>query len=254
MALLIFISSCDFSNRVHRQVLNAQSLIQEQKYEEAIDQYYEVLDRDPPKETKVKVYYQLGDLYSIYLSKNKESIKHYEKVKELSNDPFWLIKTEERLAEVNFVYISDYKKAHESYERLSRFKPDLEKKDFYEFRSALSLFHLENFNTAETNFKKILEKPKHEYRNESLFYLGQIYFRQKEWDKAIKPFTQFTKRSQNLEQVVQAKFLIANCYETLESLEKAYMIYYSLLGIYPNSEVVKNRLEAIYKRRIARKR
>ena len=254
LLVFFFLTSCDFSNRVHRQVLEAQALIQEQKYDEAIKEYFKILNRDPPRETKVKVYYQLGDLYSIYLSQNKESIKYYEKVKEISEDPYWLIKTEERLGEVSFVYTKDFKKSFESYQKLTLFKPDLEKKDFYQFRAAVSLFQLEDFKQAKFIFNEISNSPKHQYKEESLFYLGQIYFREQKWEEAIRPFNQFTKISENLEKVVQAKFLIANCYETLENLEKAYMIYYSLIGIYPNSEVIRNRLESIYKRRIARKR
>ena len=47
---------------------------------------------------------------------------------------------------------------------------------------------------------------------------------------------------------------MANAYETMERLKKAYDLYYSLLGKYPNTEVIKNRLNAIYERKIARKR
>ena len=47
---------------------------------------------------------------------------------------------------------------------------------------------------------------------------------------------------------------MANAYETMEELKKAYNLYYSILGEYPNTEVIQNRLKAIYDRRVARKR
>ena len=47
---------------------------------------------------------------------------------------------------------------------------------------------------------------------------------------------------------------MGNAYETMEELKKAYNIYYSILGEYPNNDVIKNRLNSLYKRRIARKR
>ena len=47
---------------------------------------------------------------------------------------------------------------------------------------------------------------------------------------------------------------MANSYESLENLKSAYNIYYSILGEYPNTEVIQNRLKGIYNRRIARKR
>ena len=61
-------------------------------------------------------------------------------------------------------------------------------------------------------------------------------------------------REKRRDNIVQTKFLMANAYETMEKLKAAYNIYYSILGEYPNTEVIKNRLKSIYERRVARKR
>ena len=47
---------------------------------------------------------------------------------------------------------------------------------------------------------------------------------------------------------------MANAYETMERLKEAYNIYYSIVGEYPNNEVIKARLNSIYERKVARKR
>jgi len=47
---------------------------------------------------------------------------------------------------------------------------------------------------------------------------------------------------------------MANAYEMLEKLKEAYNLYYSILGEYPNTKVIQNRLNSIYARKIARKR
>ena len=180
---------CDFSPRIHKQVLSAQEFISEQKYDQAVSQYSKILKLDPPNDTKLKVYYQLGDLYSIYLSQNKKSVEYYLKVKELTNDPFWLIKTEERLAEVYFFYLNNYKESAKAYGNLSRFNPALENKDFYEYREAISLFNFNKLDLSRKKFKTISENSKHKYFIDSLYYLGQINFRQQKWAEAIKPTT-----------------------------------------------------------------
>ena len=56
------------------------------------------------------------------------------------------------------------------------------------------------------------------------------------------------------DRIVKTKFLIANAYESAEKLKEAYNIYYSILGEYPNSEVIENRLKSLYERRVSRKR
>ena len=55
-------------------------------------------------------------------------------------------------------------------------------------------------------------------------------------------------------QLVDALILMANAYETMENLKNAYNLYYSLLGEYPNTQVLQNRLSSIYERQVARKR
>jgi hypothetical protein len=65
---------------------------------------------------------------------------------------------------------------------------------------------------------------------------------------------EYIKRETRKDNVVQAKFVLANALENLEELKKAYNMYYSILSDYPNIDVIKNRLKSIYKRRVARKR
>jgi hypothetical protein len=47
---------------------------------------------------------------------------------------------------------------------------------------------------------------------------------------------------------------MANAYETMENLSKAYSIYYSIQGEYPNTKVIQNRLNSVYQRKVAKKR
>ena len=88
----------------------------------------------------------------------------------------------------------------------------------------------------------------------SFYYLGLIHFHQKLWKRSLVYLKEYSKRETKKESIVQAKFLMANIYESREELKTAYDLYYSILGKYPNTQVVQNRLNSIYSRRIARKR
>ena len=244
----------DFGPRIHQEVLQAQNLIASQKYEEAALRYEYILKQNPNKEIEVKVLYQLGDLYSIYLSQNQKSIKYYQKIIEISEDPLWLVRTEERIAEIYFNYLKDYKKALAIYERLKGFTPKLKRQDFYQLRHAQCLFKLNDLKLAEKNFQQIRSDKRHQFNIRSIYFLGLINFQRKKWQKAIdywKEYVRFETRSDSL---VQVKFLMANAYETMEKLKQAYNLYHSILGKYPNTEVIQNRLNSIYTRRVARKR
>ena len=176
--LLIFLAA-DFTPRFHKRILEAQKLLQQQRYLESIAIYQSILEANPEKDLKVKIYYQLGEVYSINLGNNTKAVSYYKKVKETTDDPLWLVKSEEKLGDITFNYLKDYNQAINSYERLSNFTPKLNEQDFYQYRWALSLLKQKNYNEAEKKFKNILNTKGHEHQVDSLFQMGMIHFEKK---------------------------------------------------------------------------
>lgn len=244
----------DFTPPLNKEILQAQDFITHQDYKTAISKYKEILTKHPPQEIQVKINYQLGDLYSIYLSQNKIAVTYYARIMKISNDPRWLIKTQERLGEIYFSYLKDYRNSKPIYEKLSEFRPKLINQDFYRFRYALSTFYSGQKNSALLLFKEIQKSPAHQHYARSVYFEGLIYFEQKKWQFSINTWKRYLKIEERRDNIVQTKFLMANAYETIEELKVAYNIYYSILGEYPNTKVIQNRLKGIYERRVARKR
>lgn len=249
-----FFINCDFSPRIHKNIIRAQEYVIGQRYQDAIKEYNAILKDNPPDEIKVKIHYQLGEIYSTNLGENKEAIGHFEKVNEFSKDPLWLIKSQERMGEIHYSFLRDYKKSLTNYKLLFEFTPRLARRDFYEFRLAQSHVNLGNTETAKKKFTEIIKKPNHEYYIRSIYEMGSVHFLEKEWESAIEYWNDYIRKEKRRDNIVQAKFLMANAYETMEDLQTAYNIYYSILGEYPNTEVIRSRLRSIYERRIARKR
>jgi tetratricopeptide (TPR) repeat protein len=256
LLILLGVSSLliDFTPPLNKEILQAQDFITHQDYKTAIAKYKEILKKHPPLEIQVKINYQLGDLYSIYLSKNREAVQYYSRIMKISNDPRWLIKTQERLGEIYFSYLKIYGNSIPIYQKLSEFRPKLINQDFYRFRYALSTFFSGQKSLALSLFKEIQKSPAHQYYARSLYYEGLIYFEQKKWKNSIDTWKLYLKNEKRRDNIVQTKFLMANAYETIEELKVAYNIYYSILGEYPNTSVIQNRLKGIYERRVARKR
>ena len=250
----LFVTSCDFTPPLNKEILQAQKYIIQQDYDTAITKYKDILSKNPPNEIKVKINFQLGDLYSIYLSKNKKALPYYSAIMKISNEPLWLVRTQERMGEIYFSYIKDFKKSEEIYKKLSQFRPKLSKQDFYSFRYAISTFNNGQYRQALKLFTEIKNSKTHEFKDRAIYFEGLIHFQEKRWSEAVEVWKSYLKREVRRDNVVQTKFLMANAYETMEKLKVAYNLYYSILGEYPNTEVVKNRLKAIYERRVARKR
>ena len=258
--LAFFLSSCnpknpvDFSPRIYKQILKAQDYIKKGKYQLAVDEYNKILNDMPAADLKVKIYYQLGDLHAIHLNQLTKGVLYFKKVLELTNDPVWLVKSQERLGEINYTFLKDYNAAKDVYKRLVDFKPKLNKYQLYEYRLAKILLHYNEVEELKKLVSEILKNKSHEYYVDGYYILGQSYFQNKDWNKAIGFFKEYLKREKRRDKIVNVKFLIGNCYETLEKLKNAYNIYYSILGDYPNTKVIQDRLKSVYDRRIARKR
>ncbi|MDO9182768.1 MAG: hypothetical protein Q7U04_10180 [Bacteriovorax sp.] len=249
-----FIVSCDFTPPINRKIIDAQNYITEQKYNKAAYLYEDILKSNPGPELRLKICYQLGELYSIYLGEYKKSIYYYNEVKDLTEDPLWLIKTEEKLAEINYNYSKKYKDAIKNYTKLSEFTPKLKRYDYFQLQIALSYYYLSDSENAIKQLTQIQTDPNHEFFIRSFYYLGLIYFEKKDFNKALFVWSEYLKRETKKEYIVQAKFLVANIYESTENLKMAYDIYYSIANDYPNPDVIQNRLTALYERRVSRRR
>ena len=250
---LLFIS-CDFTPPINRKIIDAQNYITVQKYNKAAFLYEDILKSNPGPDLRLKICYQLGELYSIYLGEYKKSVYYYNEVKDLTEDPLWLIKTEEKLAEINYSYRKNYKDAIKNYTKLSEFTPKLKKYDYFQLQIALAYYYLNDSENAIKQLTKIQTDPNHEFFIRSFYYLGLIYFEKKDYNKALFVWSEYLKRETKKEYIVQAKFLVANIYESTENLKMAYDIYYSIAGDYPNPDVIQNRLTALYERRVSRRR
>lgn len=254
LTTLAVLASCDFTPPINRRIIDAQNYITEQKYAKAAYLYEDILKSNPSQDLRLKICYQLGELYSIYLGQYKKAVYYYNEVKELTEDPLWLIKTEEKLADVNFNYVKNYKDAIKNYTRLSQFTPKLKNFDFFQLQIALSYFYLNDKEAALAQLNKIQADPNHEFFIRSFYYSGLIYFEQKEFNKALYVWQEYLKRETKKEYIVQAKFMVANAYESTENLKMAYDIYYSIANDYPNPDVIQNRLNSLYQRRVSRRR
>jgi tetratricopeptide (TPR) repeat protein len=249
-----FFLSCDFTSGLHKDILKAQNYIQEQNFDKAIIVYEDILSRKISKNIKVKINFQLGDIYSIYLNQYDKSISYYKKIIKISDDPLWQVKAYEKIANINFNNKNNYITAAKIYNILKGFKPQLKKHDDYEFNYALSLFKMDKYDEAMAIFEKLSNEKSHNFHVRSFYYLGMSHYFTQNWNEATANWFDYIRREKRKDLIVQAKFMIANAYESAEKLKEAYNIYYSILGEYPNPKVIKNRLDSLYKRRVARKR
>lgn len=251
---LLFLSSCGLSTGLYNDILKAQDYIKEQKFDKATKIYENILLKKPSKTVRIKINFQLGEIYSIYLNDFQKSIKYFSEIVKESNEPKQQVQALEKLGNIYFNNLKEYENAEKSYDQLRKFYPPLEKYSFYNFQHALSIFKQKKYQSSIEAFNKMIEQEQDEFSKKSYYYIGLAHFYKKEYEPALNSWFEYLKREKRTDLIVQTKFLIANAYESSEKLKEAYNIYYSLLGEYPNVDVIKSRLNALYERRVARKR
>ena len=252
--LFFMLAGCDFTSSLHKNILKAQEYISSQEFEKAVELYQTILKAKPTDAIELKIHYQLGEIYSIYLNKYELAIEHYSAVLDLTYEPLWQVRTLEKIGNIYFENLKNWHEASKAYNKLINFEPVLEDQDFYRFRYAKCLMEANEYKKAKSNFEQIISLSNGEYAVRSYFELGMMDFYEKEWDDAVNNWFEYIKRETRKDRIVQTKFLIANAYESSEKLKEAYNIYYSIIGEYPNPDVIKARLESLYNRRLARKR
>jgi len=252
--IFLIFSSCDFTSILQKDLLRAQLAVNAGEYTKASQIYNDILKKSFKRSIRRKILYQQGEIHLVYLQQPKKALDFFEKIFDGENDPYWQVVSLEKMGEINFSYLKNYEKSLNYYNILMNYSPSLERSDFYQFRLALNLKELKKYPESAIVFEKIAEDKKHLYYSKSFFQIGIINFYEKKWSNAIVQFKKFISVDTDIDEIIQAKFLIANSYETLEKIPEAYNIYYSLLDQYPNPEVIKGRLKSLYERRIVRKR
>lgn len=242
------------SSNLYQDILKAEELLTQQKFEQAVTVYSRVLKKKPSKQIRIKVNFQLGEIYSIYLNNYELSLKYFNKIIDESNEPAWQVLALEKVSNIYFDGIKDYKRAKTFYTKLIEFSPVLKNQSFYKFRLALSLLNSGEYKKAIESFNEIINDKQSEYKIQSYYHKGLAYFYLHNWELANESWFDYLKYEQRRDRITKTKFLIANAYESNEKLKEAYNIYYSILGEYPNPDVVENRLNSLYERRISRKR
>ncbi len=253
-ALTFIQSACDFSPKIHRDIIRAQQALIQQDFQRAIAKYEDILLKSPDPEIKLKIYYQLGEIYSLNFGQYEKAIEYFKLAQSVTDEPLWHVRSEQRIAEISFNFLKNYDQSIKSYTYLASFTPRLSESDLYEYKIAQSHYLKRNYQRSLELFYEIYANPQHSHYIQSMNQIALIYFEQKEWEEAISYWNRYIRHERRQENIVQARFLMANSYERKEDLKSAYNMYYSILGEYPNIDVVQNRLNSIFNRRVARKR
>ena len=248
------VTSCDFTTGVSRKILQAQDYVDNHQYQEAIDEYKVLLELNPPKKIQHKIYYQMAEIYSLYLLDGEKALKYYERIEDSLADNQLKKISLAKSAQLAFE-LKKYKKAIKYYENfIDSENFNEEEKNFFGMQMGISYYEMNDLKNAKRVLSKIADEKENPYRSQAYFYLGQVLSFEYNYDQAIEAWEKSLSFERESSKKIETKFYIANAYERQNKLEKAYKYYYSIIDFYPNPEIIKKRLEHIYQRKVSRRR
>jgi tol-pal system protein YbgF len=104
------------------------------------------------------------------------------------------------------------------------------------YRIAYSDFSRGKYDLAITGFRSYLEKnPQGELAAQAQYYLGECYYSQTEWEKALNEFSLVEKNYPNSEPVPSARLKQALCLEQLGNYKESLRVMKTLVKDYPSS-------------------
>ena len=108
-------------------------------------------------------------------------------------------------------------------------------------RGGNTLFHKQDFEKAEVEYRKALDKEVDSY--EAAFNLGDAMYKQKKYDEALQQFMSLTKDETNKERLGELYHNIGNTLLSMNKLDESIEAYKQSLRNRPNSPETKYNLE-----------
>ncbi|MFH1416474.1 MAG: tetratricopeptide repeat protein [Elusimicrobiota bacterium] len=119
------------------------------------------------------------------------------------------------------------------------------------FLGDINYYKYNDLDKALLHYRMTEEKfPKHQLAHTSLYKVGEILRRLKQWEEAIKIYRDYVKKFKSSPYKDDAYYYIGECYHNMGKLREAKNAFNLILGDYPNSkwtDVIYHKVQDINK-------
>lgn len=251
---LLFIGGCD-ANSPSNQYQLAEKLFLEGKYSAAIHEFGKIVEKEPNSRLGIDSLYRIGTIQRLYLNDSKSAISSFQLLLTRTDDPELNQKARDTLGEMFFTEFSDYERAIPMYKSLVSDKiVNPLKRDFYKYRLGRSLFFMAQFDEAYAVFTDLeISNPDGDFSERAVLAQGDTLNASGKCQEAIVKYETLQKTPDHKVRSL-AVFGMANCYEELDNLDKAYDLLDSIKDSYSTPHVIELKMKKIKRRKILRRR
>ncbi len=191
-------------------------------YDQAVMLYQSYLQKYPNGEFAEKGRYNLGNIYYLNLRDTARAQAAYEGFLEIYPNSQYAFMVGDRLAELYERDLLDYRKAIDILEQISLHTPSRDDWRRVRYKIATDYFHLDQFDQAIIEFKKLIQDQPGEHRSdEARIKLAAIYEIRRQWHEAIAQLQDIIDHSRCEDCRRHAQLEIVDCYASQEHLDQA---------------------------------
>ncbi|MDH3972869.1 MAG: tetratricopeptide repeat protein [Deltaproteobacteria bacterium] len=219
------------------------------RYEVAIKAYRQVALHYEKSPLAPEALFQIGQIQYKYLKNYAASIDSFRRL--IANYP-WSEKcklAQKYLAHIYMYNLHDDKQAIVEYQKAIGYYAGEEEAEHFQYEITNAYFNLKNFEQQRVELKMLLSMfPDTELKERVYYQVANSYYVEGKLTDAIREYNAIIDRFPHTPYAVEATFQLAICHEEQEDLQGAIKILKKIQGIYPNPQIVENRIKRINRR------
>jgi len=247
LVAVALLAGCQDS-RAHRQFDLAQKLHSQGAYLEAIRNWETILASWPKSASADLALHRIGRTYYVELDQPDRSLDAFARL--VKNYPQSAYAPQDQVL-ITQIYRSQrqYAKALAEYYRFLQMFPDDPKTAELWHDMVTCLFEVGEYQAMRTQAQGLIKKfPDSLYARDCVFWTGESYYLDKNYEKAIAKFKEYLDKYPDGPMAYKSWLSMARAVEEDDRLEEAIKLYQELLQRFPNDRIIQSRLAAAQRR------
>lgn len=245
-ALLLAVS-CQ-NHRANRQLEYGKKLHQEGAFLEAIRNWENILSSWPQSRCAAQALHRIGTTYYVELDQPERALDAFARLVKNYPDSSYAPADQILVAEIYRSRRQFAQALAEYYRFLQLFPGDSRASEVW-YNLVTCLFEVGEYQAMRTQAEELRKKfPDTEYAGDCIFWVGESYYLEKNYQPAIAMFQEYLKKFPNGPMAYKSWLSLARSLEGEDQLKEAIQLYQELQNRYPDDKVIRSRLASASKR------
>ena len=234
--------------RAGRQFEIGQQLHSQGAYLEAIRNWEIILSSWPKSRYADQALHRIGTTYYAELDQPDRALDAFGRLVKDYPDSQYAPQDEILVAGIYRSQRQFAKALAEYYRFLHKFPEDESAPEVW-YNMITCLFEVGQYEAMRAQAQDMMKKfPKSPLAPDCIFWIGESYYLEKNYDKAIVNFRDYLQKDPGGDMAYKAWLSLARALEEDEQLQEAIKLYQQLLARYPQDKIINSRLESASKR------